>query len=47
VNVREGKRKKKPRLEGNIKMDVKINRYGGVDWIHLAQDIVHYSHSTI
>jgi hypothetical protein len=26
------------RLEDNIKMDLREIRFGGVDWIHLAQD---------
>jgi hypothetical protein len=26
------------RLEDNIKMDLRDIRWGGVDWIHLAQD---------
>jgi hypothetical protein len=25
-------------FENNIKMDLKKNRMGGMDWIHLAQD---------
>jgi hypothetical protein len=37
----EGKRpvgRPRPRWEDNIKMDVREIGWGGMDWIHLAQD---------
>ena len=41
VGQPEGKRplgRPRRRWEGNIKMDLKEVRYGGMDWIELAQD---------
>jgi hypothetical protein len=41
VGKAEGKRpleRPRCRWEDNIKMDLKEKRWGGMDWIHLAQD---------
>jgi hypothetical protein len=41
VGKPEGKRavvRTRPMWKGNIKMDVREIGWGGVDWIHLAQD---------